>query len=157
MNILRKLRGILGTALVSSIAWAPLGLLWALALWVLTQREFRTQNIPFPPVGAIVLMCGAWGFIAGALFATMLAVFEYRRTKLESISRVRVVVFGAIAGAALPITLPQLLTLSFISPVVVMIASAIYGIGISVGMLELARAKSTQVITDSAVPRMLNR
>lgn len=144
MNILRKARGILGTAILSSVAWAPLGLIWAFALWILTQREFRTQSIPFPPVLAIMLMCAAWGFVSGLLFATVLALTERRRTKVELISRSRVAVFGALAGATLPIALPQLLTLSFIAPGVVMLVSGIYGMATSVGMLEIAKANSNQ-------------
>lgn len=109
--------------MISAVAWAPFGVLLTFALWALVQREFRTQDIPMPPIVPIVLMCSVWGFIAGVTFASILVLFERRQTVLTSISTTRVVVFGAMAGAALPALLPHLPTISFVSPIAIATAS----------------------------------
>lgn len=139
MRLVARLRGIIGTAILWGVAWAPLGLLWGSVFWIDSQMRARGQPIPFPPVGGFVIMCAAWGFVAGALLATTLSVSERRRTHIESMSTRRVAILGAVAGMALPLVFagagtPQMLTQSM----VVVLAGA-FGAAISAGMLRLSR------------------
>lgn len=139
MSILRKVRGVLGTALFWSAAWAPLGAVWAVVFWGDAQLRAHQQTIPLPPVGGLVVMCAAWGFIAGTLFATGLAIMERRGASLRALIPSRLGALGALGGAALPLWFHGAGTPGFFPQVVLVLMSAGYGGSIAVGMLKLVQ------------------
>ena len=102
-SMFRRLRGTLGMATVWSFAWAPLGILWSAVAWLDAQLSVgREWLVPFPPVVGPMIMCAAWGFIAGAAFAFALIVAERHRGTLSGLSRRRTALWGALGGALLP-------------------------------------------------------
>jgi hypothetical protein len=80
MDIIRRIRAMLRTAVVWSAAWTVPGLVWTCV-----------------------------GAISGAAFALTLSVAERRRSSLGTLSMRRVVSWGAIGGAALPLVVLPLL------------------------------------------------
>ena len=94
MAIIRRLRGILSTALLWGIVWS----LIAVPILLLLTRLFGS----FWPVLRIAKTALMTGFIggagAGALFASALMLAEQNR-QLTSLSRPRVLLWGALAGS----------------------------------------------------------
>ena len=102
-SILRKLRAMLVMATIWSAGWPPLGIVWSAVAWLDAQRSVgRAWLVPFPPIVAPMIMCAAWGFIAGAVFALALASAERTRGTLLGLSRKRTALWGVLGGAALP-------------------------------------------------------
>ncbi len=90
-------------ATIWSAGWAPLGIVWSAVAWLDAQQSVgRPWLVPFPPIVAPMIMCAAWGFIAGATFALALASAERRRGTLLGLSRRRTALWGVLGGAALP-------------------------------------------------------
>ena len=94
--MLRRLRGILAFGLIWALIWLPSGLLLGLVMGWISRSPPR--NIPLLYV--VVWTC--LGASSGAVFATLLATMERNRT-LGELSPRRLALWGAIAGAALPI------------------------------------------------------
>lgn len=87
-----------------SVAWAPFGLVWSALAWLDAQRSVgREWLVPVPPVVGPMIMCAAWGFIAGAAFACALTVAERKRGTLRGLSSRRTALWGALGGGVLPI------------------------------------------------------
>lgn len=102
-SIFRKLRAMLVMATIWSAGWAPLGIVWSAVAWLDAQRSVgRAWLVPFPPIVAPMIMCAAWGFIAGAVFALALASAERTRGTLRGLSRKRTALWGVLGGAVLP-------------------------------------------------------
>jgi hypothetical protein len=101
----RRLRGTLGLASLWAAVWLPTGVLLSLVLgW--TGHSLRLPS----------WYLGAWtvlGASSGAVFAMLLALFERRRS-LQDLSVRRLSIWGAAAGAALPIA-GSLLLVAFVS------------------------------------------
>ncbi len=106
MLIVQRLRGILLTALTWALPWAAVGGATVVAFdWLARAPGFHTlTSVEF-----------AWGLfldgarffalvgaVAGALFAGVVAVAERRRT-FATLNTGRMVVWGALSGAALPL------------------------------------------------------
>lgn len=105
--ILRRLRGILVTALIWAFLWVPVGLIAGI------YRSFKLQSydgIPWALPGldqflmailANVAVWMIWGAISGALFAVLLALIE-RRRDVAALSVRRTAIWGALGAVALP-------------------------------------------------------
>lgn len=88
---LRRIRGALGLGLTWAAAWGVLGLVMVLGIRLATGSR---PDPPFP------LMCGAFGGVAGVLFAGLLALIEGRR-RLDQLSLPRCAASGAAVGLLL--------------------------------------------------------
>jgi hypothetical protein len=104
-TIFRRLRGILGMGVTWAVVWACAG-----ALIGIVQRYWLPRSYPQLPPGALdgIILAngiswGTYGFALGSLFACVLAIAERRRA-LEQLTIWRIAVWGALAGALLPVT-----------------------------------------------------
>ena len=140
-NLLRKLRGILGTGLTWAVGWAGV---WA-GLWVVTGNSLG-RMLGAATNGAVL------GLIAGGTFALILSVVERKRT-LHDLSLKRVALWGGIGGMALLLAfLPTALEFSAIfggfltSYVVPLALNGLLGAGSAAGSVALARRGDTDRI-----------
>jgi hypothetical protein len=102
-TFLRGLRGTLSLAALWAAVWLPVGGILGFVLdW--TEHSIRP---PFWYLGWTAL-----GASSGASFALLLALFERRRS-FQELSTRRLTVWGAAAGAALPILGTRLLIAIF--------------------------------------------
>ena len=100
--MLRRLRSALTIGLLWGIVWLILGI----TLGVVTRGWTRS---PFAPIDATNL--AVWtglGFVSGTAFAAFLALLERNRT-VETLSFGRLVLWGILAGAGIPIVLTEIL------------------------------------------------
>jgi hypothetical protein len=116
-KLLRRVRGVLGTAFTWAIAWTGLGVGFGalagiqLGYWV-----------PMALNGA------AAGFIAGASFAVILSIAE-RKNTLEGLSLRRVALWGAVGGLLL-----SFIPMAFGVPVPYLLGPLVINTGIGAGM-----------------------
>jgi hypothetical protein len=116
-SLLRRVRGILGTAFTWAIAWTGLGVgIGALA------------GIGFGYLVPMALNGAAAGFLAGATFAVILSVAERHRT-LQDLSLRRVALWGAVGGLLL-----SFIPLAFGVPVPYLLGPLVINTGIGAGM-----------------------
>ena len=94
MLILRRLRGILTTALLWAVAWAVVAPLIFLFLALLFDSPWPLRRLALSAL-YVGLVAGAG---AGALFASALMLAEQTR-KLQALSKVRLAIWGALAGS----------------------------------------------------------
>jgi len=99
MLFFRRLRGILGTALVWTVLWLPVSLVMAIYRYLPLNRDFPVS--PVKLIAVATLAWSVWGGLSGALFATILAIAERRRT-FSQLSARRVAAWGALGAIALP-------------------------------------------------------
>lgn len=141
--LLRRLRA----AAVLGVMWAllcvPFGiaLYFVMALWVsdlyVSGRDLWNLVVYGASIGA------AWGLVSGLVFAAALAALE-RRGGVEHLARRRVVGWGALSGAALPITVltltvPLAVLLADIVPFLMIVgAGTAYGGVVGGGLLTAA-------------------
>jgi cbb3-type cytochrome oxidase subunit 1 len=111
MNMLvRRVRGVLVTALVWAVAWLPVGLVVGVirALTLPLPDYMRTPGMQLTyflrVVGILSLTWMIWGAISGALFAVLVALLE-RRREVDTLSSRRTVIWGALGAMALPTTI----------------------------------------------------
>src|SRR5262245_19822214 len=103
MLLLRRLRGVLGTALVWAIVWCLAGsAIIAPAVWWYGKTHDEGPASFGEILLAVMMNLSAWGAVSGAVFALLLAIAERRRT-VNELSMGRVVGWGPIGGAALPL------------------------------------------------------
>ena len=145
MWILRRLRGIIGTALVWGTAWAVA----ACGLTLVWHAWFRPRaglaGVGFSPVLGMTLFYGIIGVWAGAVFASVLAVGDRRRT-FAGLRMSRVVTWGMLGGVSYPV-LVWLVASSGSGPMpsglgVAVGLTAVLGGGSAAAMLALARRDS---------------
>ena len=116
-RLLRRVRGILGTAFTWAIAWTGLGVgIGALAGIQLSYW------VPMALNGA------AAGFLAGTSFAVILSIAEKKQT-LEDLSLRRVALWGAVGGLLL-----SFIPLAFGVPVPYLLGPLVINTGIGAGM-----------------------
>ena len=106
MLIVQRLRGILSTALTWALPWAAVGGATVVAF------DWLTRAPGFYPLTSVDFAWGLFldgarffalvGAVAGALFASVVAVAERRRT-FATLHTGRIIVWGALGGAALPL------------------------------------------------------
>ncbi|MBL0937733.1 MAG: hypothetical protein IBJ03_02500 [Gemmatimonadaceae bacterium] len=118
-TVLRRIRGILGTALTWAVAWAFGGLLIGVSSLVFPflpwDGFFRVFDAPLPAMGVP-------GFFAGAFYAAIVGVVA-RRKRFHELSMRSVAIWGALGGALLA-ALPALMVLTDTARI------AEYGLGI---------------------------
>ena len=144
-RFLRRLRGIIGTA----ITW---GLGWGAAAAVLQLFGFGLTS----GLGGSAFLGSILGFMAGGSFAVMLTVGDGRR-RLDQLSLGRVGLWGAIGGIAVaywlnsPIAWSALFELPgpFIyGALVTFVPPCLLGAGFAAGSVALARRTDTKLIED---------
>jgi membrane associated rhomboid family serine protease len=100
MLILRRIRGLMGTALIWAMLWSLVGA--ALAIYNLIREGPERPGIELQYIAWVAVFYGAWGAISGAMFALVLAAAERRRS-LNDLSMLRFTIWGSLAAVALPI------------------------------------------------------
>ena len=144
MSLLRRIRGILGTALLWGCAWAGFGLLFGVVVWVL--RNPATFVFPLWRFTAMQgLFWGIWGSVSGGVFAALMIVAE-RQSTLSTLSTRRIAAWGALGGFSLPLLSYGLLVLTrgpvlgALGPTAIAAGIAsVLGAGMAAGHLSLPR------------------
>jgi hypothetical protein len=135
MRLLRRIRGIVGTALTWAAGWGILGAVVS-ALSIVASGPWDG-----PPVAKMVflgaLFLATYGFIAGLVFSLVVLAAERRRT-LHQLTLPRVTAWGGLGGvlmAAVPVaaTGPSVLTGVFL------LMSGLLGAGSAAASLAVAR------------------
>lgn len=118
-TVLRRIRGVLGTALTWAVAWGIGGLLIGVASVLLPflpwDGFFRVFDAPLPAMAVP-------GFFAGGLYAVIVGIVA-RHKRLHELSMRSVATWGALGGALLA-ALPAVLVLTDAARV------AEYGMGV---------------------------
>lgn len=116
-RLLKRVRGVLGTAFTWALAWVGLGAgLGALA------------GYPLSFLFRMALNSSAAGFVAGASFAVILSVAE-RNNSLEDLSLRRVAIWGAVGGL-----LVSVIPMAFGVPLPYLLGPLVINVGIGAGM-----------------------
>ena len=99
MRVLRRIRGVVGTAVAWGLAWvivvAPLALFGS---WGEHPQWFF--YLPLEVVARLLVVLGGWGALHGAVFAALLMAMS--RVGVDMLTLRRLVIAGAIAGLAVP-------------------------------------------------------
>lgn len=135
MRLLRRIRGIVGTALTWTAGWGVLGAVVS-AVTILASGPWDGA----PVVGMIsmgALFLATYGFIAGLVFSLVVLAGERRHT-LHQLTLPRVTAWGGLGGvlmAAVPVATagPSLLTGVFL------LVSGLLGAGSAAASLAVAR------------------
>lgn len=100
MTLLRRLRGVVGTAVAWAVAWvlvvAPLALF---GYW--GDRPQWFFYLPVSVIARLLFVVGAWGAVHGAVFAAV--VMAMSRIGVDMLTLRRLVAAGAFAGVAVPV------------------------------------------------------
>ena len=137
MSILRRLRGVAGTALTWAAGWSVVG-----GVLHGVFSLFGWNGFLVPSFGVEVLTHAMMGFVAGTMFSAGLLISERRRS-LRELSLSRSAVWGALAGLVGPVLLfflggdLTLLTISTTWPFFV--GTTVFGAASGGGMAALAR------------------
>lgn len=98
--MLRKLRGALGMAFTWAVVWGLGGLLLAIVAFIVTPALGRIAFWALAP--ALVARTAALGFVGGGAFAVVLGTI-HRRKRLGELGTLRMALWGALAGVAMPL------------------------------------------------------
>ncbi len=102
MTWLRRFRGIAGTALTWAVLWGIAAIVLVIGLEIFGAGRTTT---PFGrTLAGVGLFYGFFGAWAGAVFASLMAATERRRTFSE-LSALRVALWGIAGGVSLPLTI----------------------------------------------------
>src|SRR5687767_844191 len=100
---IRKVRGILGAALIWAIAWVPLGVVLGVWRWLRTPwGDFLVEGavLQRPPATPIiantVLIFAIWGLVVGIVFALALISAE-RKGTISGLSGMRFAFWGGLS------------------------------------------------------------
>jgi len=145
MTVLRKLRGVVGTAALWGAAWLPLGVILGI------YRAFTLDmDVPMSPgfwiklVGTFALVWTVWGAASGASFALALTLAGQDRS-LTELSFRRFAVLGAIGAVTPSATFLLVLWLQtrfadlLLPAAFVLSLSGVLGAASAVGTFALAR------------------
>lgn len=147
-NILRRLRGVLGTGVTWAVGWgvAFAGLRIGLG--------FPYGNLLEAAVNGMIL-----GFIGGSSFAVILSIAEHRRT-LDQLSLRRVALWGGVGGMALLLCFSPmvfgagpLLGKMLPSYLVQLALHGLLGAGFASGSVALARRPDPKLIDGEHDPQ----
>ena len=136
-GFLRRLRGVIGTALTWAIGWG------AVSAVLLAISGFSLGAIGVLALGGMFT-----GFIAGSTFAVILSIAERRHT-LEDLSLRRVALWGGIGGIALSLLLAPLFATSGAPLGQILLGfviDSLTGAGFAAGSVALAKRADTQLI-----------
>ena len=135
--MLKRLRGMFGTAVVWAGTWAAVGGVTGLiSMAGVLKHIFQPQytgavvRLVLRVAGSTAVSCAVMGAISGWVFAAALTALERRRT-LVSISVGRVAVWGVIGGLAVPALLRLL---PFQSALTQLYVFSLHGLGFSATM-----------------------
>jgi len=138
--MLRKLRGAFGLALTWAVGWGITGFALIAVMWVVAQPEW-----PFFRLGGpFALLAAGSGFLAGGAFAGLLGTV-HRKKRLADLSAKRMAIWGAAAGAILPVALTVgslLLSTGLDLRVIGIMGLGITGLGAATGGGLVALAKA---------------
>ena len=95
---LKRIRGVLGTALSWAAAWSPIGAIWALLPGVSPVGGPGVLEL----VVSFVAQYAAMGFVGGAAFSLVLGITEGRR-RFDQMSLLRFAAWGALGGLLLSV------------------------------------------------------
>jgi hypothetical protein len=151
--LLRRLRGILGTAVVWAIVWGALGAVFlaAQSLWEHLEHDpYRT-----PSYGQLLargfLIFSIWGAVSGAVFALALALAERKRS-VSDLSMRRVATWGALGGVTLPligiVVMPYIGPSTWMFVAQILGATGLLGAGCAAGTLALVRRGEASAAAD---------
>ncbi len=136
---LKRIRGAIGIGMTWAVGWAPLG---AITGWV-------TGTVIGLPLAVVVpnyaMTFGVLGFVGGAIFSTVLALTEGRRS-FSRLTVPRFVAMGAFGGlvlGGLAVGAGLLGAGATMLGAGITVASALLGAGSAAGTLVLARASHT--------------
>jgi len=145
MNLLQRLRGLAGTALLWAAAWFLVGLAFGI---------YQAETIPRPDVpiefpwlrivATATVIWTVWGAISGAVFALVLALAE-RRHALSELSMPRFALWGALGAITLPVIYLVIIAIQERDPEMLgpfaLVLSVCAGVGAvaAAGTLALAR------------------
>jgi cation transporter-like permease len=147
---LRRVRGIVGTALTWALVWLPMGIVMA----VYRFRHLHPHApIPLRVILVVALAWAAWGAISGAVFASVLAVAERHRA-LSDLLPSRTAAWGALGAVVLPGGIFLIVALK--NPSVDLIVPAAATLSIS-AVLGAACAAATLALARRAVPQLKGR
>jgi hypothetical protein len=142
-NIMRKIRGMVGTGLTWAAAWIGLGAgLGAIA------------GFPLGSLFRLALSNSIGGFVAGASFALILSVAERKKT-LNELSLKRVALWGAVGGLVVT-SIP----LAFGTPVAYLLGPLLInggiGAGLASGSVIMARRADRRRLDPGLDPAVLS-
>jgi len=139
-ELLHRLRGIIGTALVWAVVWLPLG-----ELLVLYRNSQSVECFACARASFVLAIWTGWGAFSGAVFATVLMITE-RRHSFADLSIRRFALWGALGAVSVPAAITVWDVTNFAGPYpdwgfasVAMTLSALLGAGCAAGTLALAR------------------
>jgi hypothetical protein len=129
MSLKRRIRGVVGTALM----WGGIGAVLGIGVFVAVFRPWRPSVISWQRALTFIAQWEAtsilWGVACGTSFALVMIALE-RRRQLRELSAGRITAWGAIGGALSPTMLSILPLRSGASPIyfgLIIGASAIAG------------------------------
>jgi hypothetical protein len=122
---LRRVRGAIGMGILWGAVWSVVGMVprWVLGL---------NTDAPFP------LVFGVFGFVSGVTFSVLLALTEGRRG-FDQLSLPRVAGWGALGGLLVSSVFVKLVSLGWVSLLVIAPAFAIASVISATGSLAIAR------------------
>ena len=136
-SLLRRIRGLLGLGAFSGIVWGGIGVTLGTVVLLVDPAVVDKGEGPL----WIAYYFARAGFVAGAGAALLLAVAERRRS-LASLSTLRVALWGAVGGLALPWLA--------VAPAAMWPVFVILGAGTSAVALRLARRPSHDLPNERA-------
>ena len=134
-NWLRRIRGAIGMGLIWAAAWAAAGMV---PRWVFGFNA----DVPFP------LVFGVLGFIAGIIFAGLLALTERRRT-FEQMSLPRYAAWGAVGGVLLSAVFTRVASLGAGDALAIVPTFVLASAACASGSLAMARRVARQALPGS--------
>ena len=142
-RFLRRLRGVLGTALTWAVGWSAF-----------TVGLSLLFGAPLEYLGLLAISGAVRGSIAGGAFAVILSIAERHHT-LEDLSLRRVALWGGIGGSVLLLTTLPIIALMG-APITGVIGglvrSAFIGAGFASGSVALAKRADRNLISGGDDP-----
>ena len=125
---LKRIRGVVGTALTWAVAWSGVGAILGLLTLAIEGGGFL---ILFGTTASLALV----GFVSGAIFSTVLGIAEGRR-RFDEMSLARFAGWGALGG--LIMSMPYIIIAGASIPITAAFYAVMCG-GSAAGSLALAR------------------
>lgn len=149
MTILRRVRGVVGTAFLWAIAWSVVLVPPAVYGWWHRESEYFDW-LPLAIVGRTILLVAEWGALHGLLFALIVAVVAARNGGHMTLARFSL--WGALAGMLVPVIFGSawwwmLLPIDGPLTFVAIAASGMFGGALGAGTFKLARPAPELLIT----------
>jgi hypothetical protein len=149
MLLIRRLRGILGTAVAWGLGWSAIAL--PIFIAVVPGSTLFGRVLPALRMASYAGMAGA---VSGASFAVLVLVLERRRT-LTAFSTRRAALWGALAGGGYSVVALVVQGLArFLEPTAVVSATLLVGgvLGAATGSLMLLLARRATERSGDSVP-----